>query len=572
MKMANTVNVDDDGAFENTERRLTTMSEAISFRLVRSRWAFAASLAGTLFAASNAHAAPEEGAAPVLVAQAATAPTTTTTTTTAAAQPDTSPAGTTNPSNGLTPQSAPSGTPGTPEDPNHPKEYNLSGPKIDSGPPSLFPATPPGDTSIQAQQAANNPGDEDLKKFKSRYEPLRVKGWNVNFPLPDQTLTGDNAVRQTLADNHLGFYFYGIAFAGVNMLDTARSGPNGAQLYNGQKFTTRTTPSGIINYDLSWLGLENAQLSGAFCFVTTTWDPAGPNEFQMSHLTYYQSLFHKTLELKVGYLTNNFEFYGPYVGGNLASALFGQSASVLTAMGLSHTVAPRPGANLQLNVGNYYEKSGIQYSSSPDGFSQEQNENGTGFQLQINNAHTLFIQEVGYKTAATKTTRSNWARFGWIRNTSDFVDYQFGGRSTKNYAFYGMADYQWLKFKGHGSEAAGLYLGYSAHLGLDRYSRIAQTYEGRIYTMGPLKGRPGDMASMIVDYNSFSVYAIEAAKKAGTPTVPSNWVATWAYNAAIVPGLTAGLALSYSDHPSPVVNPPGTGHALQALTSFTFYL
>ncbi len=310
----------------------------------------------------------------------------------------------------------------------------------------------------------------------------------------------------------------------------------------------------------------------AGAYVTTSWDPVGPNEFGMSHLSYYQTFFHKTLELKVGYLTNNFEFYGPYVGGNLASSLFGASSSVLTAMGLSHTVAPRPGANLQLNLGNYYEKSGIQYSSSPDGFSQESSENHSGFELQINNAHVLYIQEVGYRTAATKTTRWNWVRFGYIRNTSDFVDLEFGGRSTKNHAFYGMADYQWLKFARRGSEAAGLYLGYSAHLGQDRYSRVAQTYEARIYATGPIPSRATDTVSMIVDYNAYSIYAIQAAQKANTPTNPSSWIATWAYNAEVVPGLTAGVGLSYSDHPAAVINPPGTGHALQVLSSLTLFL
>jgi len=45
-----------------------------------------------------------------------------------------------------------------------------------------------------------------------------------------------------------------------------------------------------------------------------------------------------------------------------------------------------------------------------------------------------------------------------------------------------------------------------------------------------------------------------------------------AYNMAVVPGLTAGIGFSYTDYPAPVVQPPGTGHSLQFLTSFTWYL
>jgi len=125
---------------------------------------------------------------------------------------------------------------------------------------------------------------------------LRVKGWNVDFPLPNGTLTGDHALREKLAELHLGFYFYGIAFGGVNMLNVARSAPNGGQLYSGQKFTTRVTPSGIVNFDLGWLGLENAQLSAAFVNVHASWDPAGPNMLSLSHLSYYQTFFNKLAE------------------------------------------------------------------------------------------------------------------------------------------------------------------------------------------------------------------------------------------------------------------------------------
>jgi len=455
--------------------------------------------------------------------------------------------------------SPPSPDPGAPDLRPSPSAIGVVG--ADATPPA---AQPPKDAAVDPQAR--------LAALKAKYEPLRIKGWNVDLPLPNNTLIGDTPFRSKLADHHLGFYFNGVAFGGVNMLKAARSGPNGTQLYSGQKFTTRVTPSGALNLDLSWLGLENAQLTGGFIDVFTSWDPAGPNTFSLSLLSYYQTFFDKLLELKFGYLANNFEFYGPYVGGNLASSLFGQSASVLTATGLSHSVVPRPGANLQLNLGHYYEKSGIQYSSSPDGFGKQADENPTGFKWNVAHARVLFIQEVGYKRPATATAHQSWVRFGYIRNTSDFVDLRYGGRSSHNYAVYGMADYQLAKFDGRPYHASGFYVGYSAHLGRDRYSRIAQTYEGRFYTLGPFASRPGDMASFIVTYNVFSRYAVEAAHRAGQSAPVGSWQATLAYNVAVVPGLIAGLGLSYSDYPAPIVQPPGTGHALQLLTNFSWFI
>jgi len=427
------------------------------------------------------------------------------------------------------------------------------------------PTLPPAQLSGPVDQAAR------LAAFKAKYEPLRVKGWNIDLPLPNNMLSGDNLLRSKLADHHIGVYINGIATSVVNMLNVARSGPNGTQLYSGQRFTTLFVIKGVVNYDLSWLGLENAQLSGAFSDAFASWDPGGPNTASMSHLSYYQTFFDKIVELKLGYLANNFEFYGPYVGGDLASSLFGQSASVITATGLSHSLVPRPGANLQLNLGNYYEKSGIQYSSSPDGYSQQVDENPSAFKWSSLHARVLFIQEAGYKRPATAADHQAWVRFGYIRNTSDFVDLRDGGRSSHNYAVYGMADYQLFKFDRRPSPTAGFYVGYSAHLGRDRYSRIAQTYEGRFYAQGPFASRPGDKASFIVSYNTFSRYAVETARNAGQSAPVGTWRATLAYNLTIVPGLVAGAGLSYSDYPAPVVQPPGTGQALQLLTNFTFW-
>jgi len=451
--------------------------------------------------------------------------------------------------------------------------YEPSAPNLQPAPPAIE-AVDSNLASPPVQPSDSVVADQEARKaaYKAKYEPLKVRGWFWDFPLPNNTLTGDTLLRSKLAEYHLGFHYYGIAFGTINMLNVARSGPDGAQLYSGQRFTTRFSPSGVVIYDLSWLGLENAQISGAFVNGFTSWDPAGPNTFSLSFLTYYQTFFDKLIELKFGYLANNYEFYGPFVGGNLAASLFGQSASVLTATGLAHALVPRPGINVQLNLGHYYGKSGIQYSSSPDGYSTQADENPTGFGWKVPHARVLFIQEVGYKRPATAADHQAWVRFGYVRNTSDFVDLRDGGRSSHNYAVYGMADYQLFKFDGRPSPSAGFYLGYSAHLGRDRYSRVAQTYEGRFYAQGPFVSRPADMASFILTYNVFSRYAVEAAHRAGQSAPVGNWQATLAYSMAIVPGLTAGVGLSYTDYPAPVVQPPGTGHSLQLLTNFTWFL
>ena len=46
---------------------------------------------------------------------------------------------------------------------------------------------------------------------------------------------------------------------------------------------------------------------------------------------------------------------------------------------------------------------------------------------------------------------------------------------------------------------------------------------------------------------------------------------TGAYNAAIAPGVRAGIGLGYTDHPTPVIYTPQTGSALNFLANVTVF-
>jgi len=425
-----------------------------------------------------------------------------------------------------------------------------------------------------AASSVVRPGHPQPSSPSSKYEAVMLKGQIISYPPVEHTASGDFPARAWLAKHGIGFYGYSVGQFGANLLSAPRSGPDGRQKYFGQKPTgfLSTTPHLII--DLSRYGIENGQIVVAGILMTTTWEPAGPSQIGFASITYYQTFFNKLIELKLGYVANDYEFYGAYVGGNLASSIFGSSGSVPREMGISFITAPRPATTLTVNAGYFYDRMSVQLSSSPDGYVQEDEENPSHLGLSTKNTGVLFINEVGYRQPATASTSWRWLRGGYMRNTSDYIDYKFGNgveRSRQNYAFYLMGDSQVIKFRG-GAASRGINAGFSAHVGLDRYLPIAQTYQGRLFVTGPLKKRPGDMFSIILTDNIFSKYAVALAEKGGAIPVHSSWTITGAASVEVGPGTYGGLALSYTDKPVPIGTSPGSGHLLQLIGNIvSFY-
>jgi porin len=79
------------------------------------------------------------------------------------------------------------------------------------------------------------------------------------------------------------------------------------------------------------------------------------------------------------------------------------------------------------------------------------------------------------------------------------------------------------------------------------------------------------MASVVVSRNVFSHFVVDAALQGGQLAHTGNWSITAAYNAPIVPGVSVGIGLGYTDHPTPVIYTPQTGSALNLLANVVMY-
>jgi porin len=430
-------------------------------------------------------------------------------------------------------------------------------------PAKSYAAEPPQNTAFGIAQPTPTPD----------FEALRIKGLAIALPGPQDTIDPDFAgLRSTLAALGIGYIGYTNNNFFANMLPAERT-TFGRQVYNGQKPTFFTNNTMHVTYDLSRYGISDGQIVVGGIYNFDSWEPGDPNAFSLATLSYYQTFLNKQVELKVGYLANVVEYWGPFLAGNLASSIFGPSGAIPVEAGLSAWAWTKPAINIKVNGPNgLYNKFGVQVASNPDGPLAEKAANPTGLEWSTPNSGVLVIDEFGYRKEAAPGQLATWVRAAGIINTSRYIDFEFGGRNTGNYAAYILADQQLLQLApAKGQAARGWYAGVTAMYAPPEFNRFSQYYEGRLYGIGLLPSRPADMISLVVSRNIFSHYVVEAALQSGQLAHTGNFSITAAYSASVAPGIRAGVGLGYTNNPTPVIYTPQTGSALNVLANVVVY-
>ena len=175
------------------------------------------------------------------------------------------------------------------------------------------------------------------------FDALRIKGLVIALPGPQDTIDPDFAgIRSGLAALGIGYIGYSSNNFFDNMLPAERT-TLGQQVYSGQKPTFFTNNVMQMTYDLSRYGISDGQIVVGGIYNFDTWEPGGPNALSLATLSYYQTFLNKQVELKVGYLANVVEYWGPFLAGNLSSSIFGPSGSIPVEAGLSAWAWTKPG-------------------------------------------------------------------------------------------------------------------------------------------------------------------------------------------------------------------------------------
>ena len=403
-----------------------------------------------------------------------------------------------------------------------------------------------------------------------RFDALAMKGWERPLPKSGDTLLGDKGgIRDALADVGIGFIGFGSNAIQYNFLQDDH-GYKGKQLYNAQKLTRTVSNAAIFaTYDLGRIGLDNGQFIFSALYTSNSFNRVdGPNSTRIGRLAYYQPLFGKKVELKIGYFDNGFEFLGTQTGGSLAGGTLGPQASVPNEVGLSYSGFSTPTVDVRINMKNhFYTKFAFQRSLPPGGAAPEVAANKAGLRFHIPGTGLLMIDEVGWDRAAKPGVMATWVRAGGIYNTTDYA--RFSGGSTKdNWAAYLAVDRQLVQIDDD-KPNRGLYVGATLNYAPPQQNFVSQYYEGRVYGVGLIKSRPFDLASLVANINVYSKEGLLARTVPGERNFKQTYSAIASYAYRVTPGLYFQPGLGVVVHP---IYSPRFDTAFNGYLTLTFFI
>jgi porin len=442
---------------------------------------------------------------------------------------------------------------------------------------------------------------QSLEELNAIYN---FKGWDIPFPSYSDTIIQDyGGIRTALAAYGFGFTSLNISLFELNML----SGPSvvppnfprcttplggvcaGGQTYFGQRPSVMNEGTSFLSYDLSRWGIPDGQFVIAGQYIQTGDQAFLPNYLGFNAISWYQTLFDKRVEIKVGLVPNNLEWIGSAVGGNLANP-FGGAASIPAEFGQSPNYQGTPTARSTWHMTDkLYDEIMVQRSLPVDGPTgnplydeSRSNPIGLRFSSPTPGTRELFMDEVGYKQGATPTDYQTWLRFGVLYNTSAFKDFSKlltdpTATRSGNGAVYFYGDRQiwqqdpsspWTAYR-------GIYAGVAAMYAPPEVAAFSQYYEGRAYWYGPFDSRPTDMLSLVYFHNVVSHYVADATNLAASQTGiygrnATNTV-TLSYTAHVSPGIYGTVGVQYTDHPS-ITYFRSEGSSLNFLASIFYIL
>ena len=415
------------------------------------------------------------------------------------------------------------------------------------------------------------------------FDPLRWKGLNIILPGPANTVDqGLFGIRQTLADAGIGYIGISNSSFEDNIirhgLPAPAVGNRQNQAYNGQLPTYVTYDYLWLTYDLSRYGIPNGQFVLGSNIIRTNWNPLGPNLVGLCTLSYYQTLFRKAVEFKIGYLANNLEFLQTLVGGNIAGGVFGPNAAIITELGQNTSSHTTPGVNVTIHLPEHvYTKLGLQRALSPGGTVVEHDQNRYAVDFTVPKAGLNLIDEVGYKVDPSPGLLNTWIRAAGSYSSSIYSNYArpagSGLQSDKNYGLFLLVDQQVWQSNPHvGTANQGVYLGFSAEYAPPSLNEFSQYYELRAYGFGLIPTRPADQISLVLADNIFSHYLVRSAVRDGNLAHRTSIATTLSYSLRVFRGAYVNLGISIVNHPTSVTYTSNTGSGLNILLGTVLFL
>ena len=367
-------------------------------------------------------------------------------------------------------------------------------------------------------------------------------------PFADSLIDVHSRFRQGMAGKGLAFRVISGPEYVQNVLNSPVAADN--QVYVGQRQFGEMFFQPILSWDMRQVGLHRAQLYAGAALQWVSWRPAGPKTTQLWALYFYKEFAHDRVELKTGYVANNMNFVGLFVGGSTATASLGVYAVLPFEAGMSYYPLTAPSFNLRVRaVGNSYWKGAAQRSIDPNGGPTEVERNHTGFRFIPHGDKLVTINEVGYQRAASQDVREAWFRAGYIDNRTAFRNATSGQLEAGNHCAYVLMDDQLVQTsKEHPDH--GWYLGGSVMAVPQSKNAYARYYEVRAYKEAPFRSRPHDVATLVASRTGYSSVFTDNYVSAGQSVWRAGTTLTGSYSVRTGPGSYLSVGMGYLNGPA----------------------
>ena len=299
-----------------------------------------------------------------------------------------------------------------------------------------------------------------------------------------------------------------------------------------------------------------------------SWNPAGPKSIQLWALYFYKEIGNDRLEVKAGYIANNMNFLGLFVGGSTATGAQGVYAVLPYEAGMSYFPMTAPSFNLRIRgpVHSYF-KAAAQRSFDPNGGPAEIARNHTGFRFIPHGDKLVLISEGGYVREAGADAHEAWFRAGSINNTTPYPSEATGQPRRGNYCAYVLMDYSCSRSSREHPDR-GLYAGGSFMTVPDTMNAYARYYEARLYQKAPLRSRPGDVLSVVASRTGYSKIFTGKLVSEGKTVWRAGTTVTGSYSLRASRGNYLSLGLSYVNGPAIT---PRVPNALNVIANWTLF-
>ncbi len=421
-------------------------------------------------------------------------------------------------------------------------------------------------SNAQSNEASQRLPDSPTPAERS-IEGLNYLGGDAAMPpFSDSIIHVDSAFRNGLFRKGLAFRVITGPQYTQNMLDSPVSAED--QVYVGQRAFESSFVQPILSSDLRQLHLQHAQLYMGGVWNWASWNPAGPKSLQLWALYFYKEIGNDRIEVKAGYIANNMNFVGLFVGGSTATGAQGVYAVLPYEAGMSYFPLTAPSFNIRIRgPENTYIKTAAQRSIDPNGGPAEVARNHTGFRFIPRGDKLVLINEVGYLRAASGDAHEAWFRAGAIYNTTPYRNEATGLLATGNYCAYALMDYQLLK-SDRENPKQGLYAGGSFMTVPETMNPYSRYYEARLYKKAPVRSRPDDVLSFVASRTGYSRIFTDNLVSEGKTVWRAGTTATGSYSLRASRGNYLSLGFSYVGGPAIT---PRVPNALNIVANWTLF-